>query len=604
MMFRQKSRRQAGGIVKIRPYIFWAAFGILFLLMPVCFSGIVLGAVEKPEAAAAQMPVLGNQASKTNPGEPAKQPDTLHPSLAIGLTQFPANFHPGVDAMAAKSYILGFARQPFTTYDHHWQPVCLLCTELPSRENGRVTDATLPDGTPTLDVRYTIKPEAKWADGVDITAHDVVFSWQVGKHPLSGYASSDLYVRDIAEIKAIDDKNFVVRLGRMQCQYALINDFVLLPAHIEQKIFEADPAQYRLHTAYETDRLNPGLYNGPYRITSIADGVSVTFGRNPYWAGKSPQFDQIKIKAIENTSALEANLLSHQIDMVAGEVGLSLEQALALQKRHGNAYQFIFKPGLTYEHVTLNLSEEKFKDPQVRKALLLAIDRAQISRVLFGNQQPVAATIVHPLDKWHAALAPLPYAPLQAAQILDKAGWKMGADGVREKGGEPLAFTCSTTAGNRTRELVQQILLAEWQKIGIKVRLKNQPARVLFGQSLDKRHYDSALFAWMSAPESAPRSLYHSSMIPQESNGYAGQNFGGYNNPKMDKLLDDLDKFCTPQDQTRLWTEMQELYVAELPELPLYYRSDSYILPIGFSGLAPTGHQYPSSLWAQDWKWN
>src|SRR5262247_2187333 len=64
--------------------------------------------------------------------------------LVIGTTQFPSNFHPSIDAMLAKSYVLGFTQRPLTTYDQDWQLVCLLCTELPTIENGKAKIEDLP----------------------------------------------------------------------------------------------------------------------------------------------------------------------------------------------------------------------------------------------------------------------------------------------------------------------------------------------------------------------------------------------------------------------------------------------------------------------------
>ena len=393
----------------------------------------------------------------------------------------------------------------------------------------------------------------------------------MGRHPQSGYANADQYQRDIAEVRAVDDHSFTLHLGRPQCQYQQINDFVLLPAQLEEPVFTADPVQYRLKSHFETDTTNPALYNGPYRISAVVPGSAVTLERNASWAGPKAQFDKIVIKAIENTAALEANLLSGQIDMIAGEVGMSLEQVLALQQRQGDKYQFIFKPGLTYEHITLNLDQPQFKDVRVRQALLLALDRAQLVQKLFADRQPVARDNIHPLDRYYTdAVKTYGYDPAAAKNCWMKRGWVAGADGVRMKDGQRLAFTFSTTAGNRTRELVQQVVLAGWKAIGVAAQVKNEPPRVLFGQSLDHRQFDSSLFAWTSAPESAPRTNLHSEMIPAAGNGWAGQNFGGYHNMRMDQILDQLDKSCGEAEQKQLWTKMQQLYANDLPELPCF----------------------------------
>ncbi|HAJ20494.1 MAG TPA: hypothetical protein DCL95_10625 [Rhodospirillaceae bacterium] len=124
----------------------------------------------------------------------------------------------------------------------------------------------------------------------------------------------------------------------------------------------------------------------------------------------------------------------------------------------------------------------------------------------------------------------------------------------------------------------------------------------MFGDTISKRRYPAmAMYAWMSAPESVPRTTLHSQEIPQEDNAWAGQNYPGYASPEMDKIIDGLEFDCDEAKQEQLWTQMQQLYVTDLPVLPLYFRSDTYILPKTLSGLTPTGHQFPSPLWVEDW---
>ena len=92
---------------------------------------------------------------------------------------------------------------------------------------------------------------------------------------------------------------------------------------------------------------------------------------NPTWWGEPPQFRRIVVKVIENTAALEANLLSGSIDMIAGELGLTIDQALAFEKRHGDQFKIVYEPGLTYEHIDLNLDNPILADVRVRKALIM-----------------------------------------------------------------------------------------------------------------------------------------------------------------------------------------------------------------------------------------
>jgi peptide/nickel transport system substrate-binding protein len=524
-----------------------------------------------------------------------------HDTLTIGITQFPATLNPNIDAMAAKSYVLGMAIRPFTVYDADWQLACLLCTRLPSITNGLAVPVALKDGKRGIDLTYTIRPDAKWADGVPVTTDDVMFTYNVGRNSQSAVSNAELY-RRITGIDVKGQHTFTMHVDKLDFDYAAIDDFVLLPAHIEKAAL-TDPAQYRVKSRYNTAPTNPGLYNGPYRIGEVATGSYIVLTPNPYWTGPPGRFRRITVRAIENTAALEANLLSDTIDMVAGELGPPLDEALAFEKAHGDRFHMIYKPGLIFEHVDLNLARPALADRRVREALLLGIDRQAISRSLFAGRQPVADSFVSPLDAGYNADIPhYAYEPARAKSLLEAAGWHAEGGGVRLNAeGQRLSLELMTTAGDRARELVEQVLQSQWRQIGVDVRLKNEPARVLFGETLPQRRFDMAMYAWISAPENVPRSIFYSNEIPDAANGYSGQNASGFKNPEMDRLLDATEIELDAAKRKALWARMQRLYATELPSLPLYYRSNVFILPKWLHGVRPTGNQYPTTLWVTDW---
>jgi peptide/nickel transport system substrate-binding protein len=524
--------------------------------------------------------------------------------LVIGITQFPSTFHPNIDSMAAKSYILAMAQRPFTTYDADWQLVCMLCTELPTIENGQAVIEKQDDGRDGIALTYTIRPDATWGDGTPITTADVEFTYEVGAHPLSGISNAELY-RRITKLDVIDAKTFVMHVDRVTFEYNAINDFRLLPAHLERARFEGDPAGYRSRTRFDTETANPGLYFGPYRITEVSSGAFVVLEPNPTWWGEAPFFRKIVVKVIENTAALEANLLSGGIDMIAGELGLTIDQALAFEKRHGARFKIEYEPGLVYEHIDLNLDNPILADARVRKALIMGLDREAMSQQLFEGRQPVAHTNVNPLDWVYTDEVPKYREDLEAAAaLLDQAGWGELRDGTRHNAaGAPLALELMSTAGNRTRELVEQVVQSQWRRLGIDVRIRNEPARVFFGETTSKRRFSAmAMFAWLSAPESVPRSTLHSEEIPTEANGWAGQNYPGYRNPEMDRLIDAIEVELDPDKREAMWHRLQRIYAEDLPALPLYFRANPHIWPLWLEGVTPTGHQYSSTLWVERWR--
>ena len=160
-----------------------------------------------------------------------------------------------------------------------------------------------------------------------------------------------------------------------------------------------------------------------------------------------------------------------------------------------------------------------------------------------------------------------------------------------------------TTAGNRSRELVQQVMQSQWKAVGVDVRIKNQPARVFFGKTVTERLYTGlAMYAWISSPESVPRTTLHSGHIPNADNNFAGQNYTGFKNSEMDALLEIIETELDRTKRQKLWHSLQRIYANELPVIPLYFRANPYVIPKWLTGVVPTGHQYPTSHWVEKWK--
>ena len=531
------------------------------------------------------------------PPTPAEQKDTL----VIGMTQFPASFHPNFESMVAKYYALNLTMRPVTSYDKDWNLVCLLCTTLPTIENGGAVVTDLGDGKKGIAVTYTLHPEATWGDGTPVSTRDVKYTIEVGKNPESGILGAEFY-RRVLSINVVDDKTFTLQMDRVDYKY---NDLglYLLPEHIDRPAF-SNPSEYRNKNTYDSDTYNPGLYFGPYRISKIEPGAYIEYVRNDTWWGRTPHFSKIVIRIIENTAALEANLLSGSIDYISGVLGVTLDQALAIQKRHPDDFDFVFRPGLIYEHIDLNLDNPILADSRVRQALTLAIDRQSISDQLFSGQQPVADVFVSPLDPvFNNNIKRYRYDIQAAAALLDSAGWTNFVDGIRHNAdGEMLQLEFGTTSGSRVREAVQQILQIQWREAGIDVRLRNQPPRVFFGETVSKRQFSGmAMFAWISDPESSPRTTLHSDEIPSEENSWVGSNYMGYRNPEMDRLIDEVEITLDQSKRLKLFAQIQDIYAADLPAIPLYYRSSPFIIPKWLNGIEPTGNTSTTTLWVENW---
>jgi peptide/nickel transport system substrate-binding protein len=527
-------------------------------------------------------------------------------TLTIGVAQFPSNMHPAIEPTVVKSYVRNMALRQLTGWDKDWKLGCILCTELPTIENGLAKIEDRPDGSKGMAVTFKLPADLKWADGVPVTAKDVVFSWELGKNPEASFTKPDVYTR-VEKMEVPDDHTVIMHLKTIRSDYNDISDFRIVSEHVEAPVLKSagSVAEWLKQTAYNRAPTTPGLWNGPFMITGYVSGSQIVLERNPQWPGKQPGFKKIVVKVIENTTALQANLLSGDIDYTPGEgIGLNIDQVIELEKTQKAKFDFIYKPALTYEHIDLKAENPFLKDVRVRHALLYAIDRKSLTDKLFEGKQPVADSFVNKLHPFYAKETPVyNYDPAKAKALLEEAGWKPGPDGIRRNAkGDRLSFDFQTTAGNKLRELIQQVLQSQWKDAGIDVVIKNEPARTLFGPTLSHREFTGlALYGWTSGIGDSPTSILASVSIPNGENGWGGSNYPGYANPEFDKVSAAIETELDPAKRAVYWATAQKLYAEDLPVLPLFFRAEPYAIPKWLKGLEPTGHSDGSTNWVENW---
>ncbi len=522
-----------------------------------------------------------------------------HKTLVIGVSSFPSTLQPAIDPDVIKFYVLGFADRPVTAFDPDRKLICLLCTTIPTLANG---GAVMEGNGMAVTVHF--KPGLTWGDGAPLGAADLAFTAKVGRDPNSGFTNTQTWAR-VSRVDVIDPLTAVMHLTEPNYQFNQLGE--LLPAHLEEPVFDAakSPGAYMQGSLYNRDPTNPGLYNGPYRITQSQAGAQLVLDRNDKWAGDRPYFDRIVIKTIGNTAALQANLLSGDVDMVPGDgAGMTLDQVLVLQKQYPDRFTYAYKPNLAYTHIDLQLDNPILADGRVRRALLLGIDRQSMVDKLMGGRVPVANSFVNPQEPEYTTSVPTyPYDPAKARALLAEAGWTPGPDGIcRNAAGQRLSLEFSTSTGVRARELQQQVMQSQWRTIGVETTIRNEPPRTLFGETMKHRSFTGlSMFGWSSSVESSPRQTLSSGQIPTAANNWGGTNYTDFRNAKMDADIDALERELDPAKRLPLWAEMQRIYAEELPVLPLFFGSEAHVWPKWLKGVVPTGHNQPTSLWAEHW---
>jgi peptide/nickel transport system substrate-binding protein len=531
--------------------------------------------------------------------------------LKIGISQEFENFNPLIANMLATSYMLRMTNRTLVVIDADGKWVPQLAKTIPTLEAGTAKIIT-QGGKKKIQAVWEILDNAVWGDGQPVLCDDFDFAIKVANSPNVGIADKETYSQvEKIDVDPKNPKKCTFTYDKEKWDFYQLGTFFPLPKHLEEPVFKKYGTQkegYEKNSLYSKEPTNVGLYNGPYVLSEIQLGDHVTFTINPKFYGEPAKIKKIIVKLIPNTGTLEANLRSGTIDLISS-LGLALDQALAFDKKVKSEnlhYSVLFQPSAVYEHIDLNLDNPILKDPRVRKALSYSINREELVNSLFEGKQSPAIHSVTPKDPWYtddpSIVTIYKYSPREAEKLLDEAGWKMGSDGIRTKDGKKLSFTLMTTAGNKTRELVQVYLQNKWKQVGIEVNSKNEPARVFFGETTKKRKFDSmALFAWVSSPESTPKSTFSSKNIPTAKNGFSGQNQMGWVNKKVDGLLEKLDTEFKPEKRIEIIHEVLKAYTDEVPVLPLYYRSDVAVIPSQLKGYRLPGHQFSETNEVEKW---
>lgn len=512
-------------------------------------------------------------------------------SLTIGMVEFPADMHPFITNQLVRSYVHGFARRAVTSFDINNRLTCLLCTEIPSIANGRA----VREGEHGLAVRFTLRPGLTWGDGVALTSHDIALGFEIERqfNPEPG----------LIGVQEVDATTYIVHFNTPRYDFDRLSPDPI-PAHLEEAIFRAakDPLDYGRQSLYNRAPTTPGLWNGPYLVAAFTPGDQARFSLNPYWAGTKPYFRTITTRVIENTAALQANLLAGDIDTAWG---LTFDQSLALEKDHGDAFELAFLPSLSTTLLVPNLANPALADRRVRQAILHGIDRKTLVAKLFAGRQPVADGILSPAEPSRNAAIPLyPYDPTRARALLADAGFRPGADKyLHGPDGQRLSIDLTGASGVRLVELVEQVLQSQLKAIGIELVLHNEPPRMLLGETVRHRGFQGlVMFSWLPGPDSIPHSRFHSTRIPSAANSFGGGNYGGYVNPAMDQLLTDALAELDPARRQDQWNRIQSLIAEDLPVLPLYHPAAVFLQPRWIRGMIPPQSLNLPSLAAEEWR--
>src|SRR5262245_5538952 len=470
--------------------------------------------------------------------------------------------------------------EPLASWDPDGNLVPFLAEEIPNAQNGGVAK----DGK---SVTWRLKKGVQWHDGKPFTADDCVFNWEYSADPATASVNIGTY-KDI-KVEKIDSHTIKVVFQKPTPFWA--DPFVgvrgmLIPKHL----FEA----YKGDKSREAPTNLKPVGTGPYRFMDFKPGDMVRGDVNPnYHMPNRPFFDAIEMKGGgDAVSAARAVIQTGEFDYAWN---MQVEDEILKRLEQGGRGRADIEAGGNIEHIQCNFTDPwkdvdgerssvKTKhpflsDPAVRQALSLIVDRASVQEQIYGRTGIATANFLNQPVRFASKSTKWEFNLDKANQILEAAGWKRGADGIRAKDGVKLKMVYQTSI-NAPRQKTQQIVKQAATKVGIDLELKSVTASVYFSSDVANpdtyTHFYTDIQMYTTTMTKPDPELFMNQFtsweVASKENKWQGRNITRWRSEEYDKLYRAAESELDPVKRAALFVKMNELVIQNVVVIPVVFR--------------------------------
>ena len=470
--------------------------------------------------------------------------------------------------------------EPLAGWDTEGNLIPRLAEEIPTRANGGLA----ADGK---SVTWKLKKGVTWHDGKPFTADDVVFTAAYAGDPAASMTTIATY-KDI-KVTKIDAHTVRVDYPRPTPFWAeaLVGSVGnILPKHV----FEA----YMGAKSRENPANTRPVGTGPYKIVDFKPGDSLRAeAYTGYHIANQPFFDALEVKGGgDATSAARAVLQTAEYDV---GWNLAVEDEILKRLEAAGKGRMEFKAGSDIEFVSLNVTDPwnevdgerasiksrhpAFSDKVVRDAMGLLIDRKGIQEFIYGRGAITTSNFLNNPPRFRSPNTKFEFNIDKANALLEGAGWKKGADGIRAKGNVKLKFVFQTSVSG-PRQKAQAIIKDACTKAGIDLELKSVVAAVFFGSDFanpdtyQKFWADMQMYTTtMTQPD--PQFFmeqFTSAHRSQKANKWASRNLVRWSNKEYDEAFAAAQVELDPVKRAALFIQCNDLLVGDGHVIPLFAR--------------------------------
>ncbi len=500
-----------------------------------------------------------------------RHPYTIPHVLRYATAEDIVGLNPHLNAQTVLGYMSSLAMAYLTKFDRRNRPVPELSTSVPTQANGGISR----DG---LTITWHLRRDAKWSDGVPFTADDVVFSTKAVLNPANNEVGRDGWDL-ITKIDEPDRYTVAFHLEKPYAPYAPTffgsagANPCILPAHLLAKLPNINDAPY--------NALPVGI--GPFKYASWKRGDSVELVPDPLYFGRKPKLQRVIFKIVPDRNTVLTQLEAHELDLWTPVSPAYYDRVRAIGGIVADRY-----PSFYFAHVDFQTTHPGLDDVRVRRALRLALDRAEIKTKIHHGIGLIQDDPVSPENpSFDKDVPTAPFDLARAAGLLDGAGWKPGPGGIRAKHGHPLELTFATTSGTPDIDSIIELIRADWKKIGVGLSVKHYPSPLMFAPYADGGivyggKWDVITFQWGGDPIGELTNLYSCSQIPPD-----GQNDSRYCNRAVSAAMRKFDREYDEAKRQKYADVIQAGIAADAPIVVLDIAEDIYAHNSDLTGFHP-----------------
>ncbi len=433
-----------------------------------------------------------------------------------------------------------------------------------------------------LAIIFHLRKNIFWQDGVAFTAGDVEFTYQKLIDPNVRTPYSGDFER-VKSLEVIDDHTLKVTYKEPFSPGLASWGMSIIPKHLLEK-----------EDLNSTKFSRSPIGTGPYKFKKWITQQKIELTENPNYFEGRPYIDRYISRIIPDPDTLFLELSTQGIDWAAlTPLQFKKKTEVSFFKKN---YQKFRTQAFIYTYLGYNLDDPKFKDKKVRQALDFAVDKNEIIQgVLLGLGRPCTGPFIPESWAYNKEVKLREYNPEIAKELLKEAGWQDNDnDGILDKDGAKFEFTLITNQGNDTRIQTAQIIQRRLMEIGVNVKIKVIEWSSFLSEFIDKRRFEAILLGWSLGRDPDNYDIFNSSKTKE------GEfNFVGYNNPEVDKLLDQGRRIFNQEERAKIYHRIHEIIYDEQPYMFLYVPDSLSVVHKRFQGIepAPIGIGYNFIEW-------